>query len=100
MTDEKNRHVEPNEKLPTPGEMDQLTNALLAVSGMGCPSCAARVRNSLLQLQGVVEAKVDHMSGAAQVVYNKMMANESDLVQAVVRAGGDGRHNYYAQIRI
>jgi len=99
MTNEKNRHVEPNEKLPTTGKMDQSTNTLLTVSGMGCPSCAARVRNSLLQLQGVVEARVDHMSGAAQVVYNKMMVNESDMVQAVVRAGGDGRHNYSAQIR-
>lgn len=79
--------------------MEQPTDALLAISGMGCANCAARVRNNLLQLHGVVEAMVDHMNGAARVVYNNTMLKESDLVQAVVRAGGDGHHNYFAQIQ-
>jgi copper chaperone CopZ len=61
---------------------------------MGCPNCAARVRNSLISLKGVVDAEVDHTIGMAEVVFNPSLTAIPALIEAVARAGGDGRHEY------
>jgi copper chaperone CopZ len=90
--------VEPIEKRTTLDERENSEKIFLSISGMGCMSCANRVRNSLLLLLGVVEAQVDHMRGIAQVVFNPQLTNPSEMFQAVVRAGGDGRHNYSARL--
>ena len=95
---DENCHVDPIQKTATSDEQQTVTTALLAVWGMGCPNCAARVRNSLIALTGVVEAYVDHTAGMAQVNYNPNLTNLPALVEAVARAGGDGRHNYRAQL--
>ncbi len=94
---DENCHVEPLQKTATSEEQQTTTSALLAVWGMGCPNCAARVRNSLLSLKGVVDAKVDHTIGIAEVVFNPNLATTPALIEAVGRAGGDGRHEYRAQ---
>jgi copper chaperone CopZ len=90
--------VEPISKQSTEEEMAETTQIALAISGMGCMSCAGRVGNSLLRLPGVVEANVNHMNGIANLIYNPKMTGLSDLFQAVVQAGGDGRHNYSARL--
>lgn len=89
-------HVDPLQKTATLEERQHLTTTTLTVSGMGCPNCAARVRNGLLSLDGVVEAYVNHTLGLAQVDFNPNLTNMSALVAAVARAGGDGRHEYRA----
>ena len=91
-------HVDPVTKSPTPEERQTLRGALLAVWGMGCPNCAMRVRNSLLSLNGVVEARVDHLAGMAEVVFNPTLASIPALIDAVARAGEDGRHEYCAAL--
>src|SRR3989304_5229495 len=95
---DENCHVEPIRKTATSDEQQTVTTALLAVWGMGCPNCAARVRNSLIALTGVVEAYVDHTAGTAQVNFNPDLTNLPAHVEAVTRAGGDGRHEYRAQL--
>jgi copper chaperone CopZ len=90
--------VEPIEKRITLDERENSEKIFLSISGMGCMSCANRVRNSLLLLLGVVEAQVDHVKGVAQVVFNPRLTNLDEMFQAVVRAGGDGRHNYSARL--
>jgi copper chaperone CopZ len=90
-------HVEPVVKAATAVEQSQIEVVALAVWGLGCPNCAARVRNSLLNLCGVVEADVLHTLGVAQVYYNPTLATPEQLVAAVVQAGGDGRHEYRAE---
>lgn len=90
--------VEPISKQFTEEEMAEGTQIALAIKGMGCMSCANRVQNSILRSTGVVEAQVDLMTGIARVVYNPQMSSLNDLFQAVVRAGGDGRHNYSARM--
>lgn len=90
--------VEPNEKRTTIEEREGSEQISFAVSGMGCMSCVNRVRNSLLLLIGVVEAQVDHVTGIAQVVFNPRLTNLNEMFQAVVRAGGDGRHSYSARL--
>jgi copper chaperone CopZ len=89
-------HVEPLKKTATLEEIQSTAIIMLAVQGMGCTNCAARVQNSLLQINGVIAAIVDHGYGLAQVVYNPDMTDQEALIYAVARAGGDGRHEYRA----
>lgn len=91
-------HVEPRKKTATMEEKQSTTLVLLAVKGMGCTNCAARVQNSLLQINGVVAAIVDHVYGLAQVIYNPGMTDQQALIDAVSRAGNDGRHEYRAWV--
>src|SRR5579859_2620410 len=95
---DENCHVEPLQKTPTVEEQRAITSALLAVEGMGCPNCAARVRNSLLSLTGVVEAQVVLETGLADVTYNPDLTGVAALINAVAQAGADGRHHYRAQV--
>lgn len=98
MSDREACHVEPVVKVVTAGEQSQTAFLTLAITGMGCPNCAARVRNSLLNVYGVVEADVLHMLGVAQVLYNPTLASTDQLLAAVAGAGGDGRHEYRAEL--
>lgn len=91
-------HVDTLNKTPTAEEQAQIRTVVLAVWGMGCPNCAARVHNSLVSVRGVTAAFVDHQAGAAEVFYNPGLTDTAALVQAVARAGGDGRHEYRAQV--
>jgi copper chaperone CopZ len=89
-----NCHVEPTVKQATPLEQAQLTDGRMLIKGMGCPNCAARVRNSLLNLEGVVDAIIDHDNGVGRVFYNPTMVTHADLEGAISAAGGDGHHEY------
>ena len=91
-----NCHVEPLQKIITSDERMNLTTASLAVWGMGCPNCAARVHNGLLALTGVVEAEVDHTTGFAFVEYSQDLVSIPDLLEAVAQAGDNSRHKYVA----
>ena len=91
-------HVEPLRKIPAPEERENTTTALLAILGMGCENCVARVRNSLLSVYGVVAVDIDLALGAAEVVFNPRLTDVGEIKQAVERAGGDGRHEYRAQL--
>ncbi|NOZ71394.1 MAG: heavy-metal-associated domain-containing protein [Chloroflexi bacterium] len=93
-----NCHVDPLEK---PLEKEDLATAMAAylhVSGMGCPSCAMRVRNGLLTLEGVLLADVFLERGVAAAAYDPQRVEPSDLVQAVAGSGNDGRHHYQAEV--
>lgn len=93
---DENCHVEPVQKIATAEEQRATSVILLGVQGMGCPNCAARVRNSLLGLTGVTEADVDHITGTADVEFNPNLVAIPALFEAIARAGNDGRHQYRA----
>lgn len=93
---ENNCHVETIQKTATDVERAVEETVVLAVWGMGCPNCAIRVRNSLISLQGVTEAYVDHSIGSAKIFYNPYLVKVENLLNAVRQAGGDGRHEYGA----
>lgn len=98
MSEKENCHVDPVEK---PLDTDALSSAMaayLAVSGMGCPNCAARVRNGLLRLEGVLIAEVQLEQGIAAAAYDPQRVTVEDLTRAVTQSGNDGRHNYYANL--
>ncbi|RLT33159.1 MAG: heavy-metal-associated domain-containing protein [Chloroflexi bacterium] len=64
---------------------------------MGCPNCALRVRDSLLQIDGVLDARVTLERGLAQV-FDPATVQPDRLPAAVAAAGDDGRHRYLAQV--
>ncbi len=94
-----NCHVEPIYKDTVNAEvLRNADSALLAVWGMGCPNCVTRVRNSLLSVEGVLGVDVYLNMAMAEVRYDGGKISPDVLVNAVARAGNDGRHEYRAQI--
>jgi copper chaperone CopZ len=93
-----NCHLEPLRKHVTAEEINEAQMATLAVEGMGCVHCATRVRNGLLNLDGVVSANIDLATGLAFVDYIPARTNRAALIQAVAAAGHDGHHIYRASI--
>jgi copper chaperone CopZ len=65
---------------------------------MGCENCVTRVRNSLLSLNGVFAADVLLKLGMAEILFDGAKVSTAGLVEAVSRAGNDGRHNYRAEV--
>lgn len=98
MNEHENCHVEPIFKKPTSHEMGQVKHARLLVQGMGCVNCAARVRNSLISQEGVLDAQVDHFTGNANVTFNPTLIGPTELEHAVAQAGGDGHHEYRGRV--
>jgi copper chaperone CopZ len=96
---DENCYVEPIYKNSVNGdELRNADNALLAVWGMGCENCATRVRNSLLSVDGVLGVDVYLNMALAEVRYTGKKVSIMKLVDAVSRAGNDGRHEYRAQL--
>jgi copper chaperone len=98
MSEKENCHVDPIEK---PVEKDVLASAMaayLTVRGMGCQNCAARVRNGLLGVEGVLIAEVQLEQGIAAAAYDPQRVTVDDLMRAVTQSGNDGRHHYYANL--
>ncbi|HRQ41568.1 MAG TPA: heavy-metal-associated domain-containing protein [Chloroflexota bacterium] len=91
-----NCEVQSLHKKVTMEEYQKTRLALLAVAGMGCPNCAARVGNSLIALYGVTNVVVDHVTGSAQITFNPDLVTFPALLEAVAQAGNDGRHTYQA----
>jgi len=98
MSDHENCHVDSVEKRVDEQALLTAKATFLGVSGMGCPTCAMRVRNGLLNLDGVLLAEVHLQNGVATVAYDPEDVTPDKLVTAVTNAGNDGRHHYEAHI--
>jgi copper chaperone CopZ len=72
--------------------------AVLRVTGMGCGNCANRVRNSLLAVAGVLDARVSLGEGLVRVNFAPAATELHRLLEAVVDAGNDGHHQYRASL--
>jgi copper chaperone CopZ len=71
-----------------------VARALLAVWGMSCPDCAMQVRNSLVELAGVVNAYVDYIHGMARDIQSGMVTVPAMI--GAVAGRNDGQHEYPA----
>jgi len=91
-------HVEPIVKSVDDKLLDTAQSAYLAVTGMGCKRCAIRVRNSLLQLGGVLIADVFLEDGLAAVAFNPAQTFPQKLLTAVESAGIGTHHHYLAEL--
>ncbi len=70
-----------------PAAQDHLPTVELAVAGMTCAACSARVQRQLEKTPGVREANVNLMTHAARVVYDPVLVSPRDLAEAIVRTG-------------
>lgn len=96
---DENCYVEPVFKnTDSSDQLQKAEIATLAVWGMGCENCATRVRNSLLSLDGVLGVDVYLNMALAEVRYDNRNVSVNVLVDAVSRAGNDGRHEYRAEV--
>jgi len=68
----------------------------LEVTGMGCSGCATRVRNGLIEIDGVLSADVDLASARATVRHAPGLPPEI-LTDAVICAGAHSGHRYRAR---
>ena len=84
-----------------PVSLQQLAQAEMAfflVSGMGCPTCAMRVRNGLLQIGGVVAVEVILDRHLAKVWYDPDELQPETLAARLPALTADGRHHYTAHL--
>src|SRR3712207_3128255 len=61
--------------------------ATLAVEGMTCASCVARVERALGRVEGVIEANVNLATERATVRFDPQATAPDALAAAVIRAG-------------
>ncbi len=61
--------------------------ATLAIDGMVCGACAARVGRIATQVDGVYDATVDREQGRAQVVYDPARTSPATVARAIAEAG-------------
>lgn len=91
-------HVTPFSKVVSQEQLSQAATALLLVRGMGCPTCALRVRNGLLQIDGVLAADVVLSSSLARVWYDPGVVQPDFVASAMSAFAGDGKHHYTAHL--
>lgn len=89
-------HVDAVRTSVDPALLERSATAFLAVTGMGCPTCAARVRNALVLTEGVLEAEVSHGSGLAVVRYLPESVDGDGMARSVRAAGAGTGHEYGA----
>jgi Cu+-exporting ATPase len=65
----------------------------LAIGGMHCASCVARVEGALSGVPGVSEARVNLATERASVVVGRGRVREEQLAEAVARAGYSARRS-------
>ena len=98
MNEHTNCHVEPVEKPLDEAALANSSTVYLVIQGMGCPRCAMRVRNGLLELDGVLAVEVFLEESMAVAAFDPERVETGELIAAVAAAGGDGRHHYQAQL--
>jgi len=59
----------------------------LKITGMSCAHCVNKIETALLDLQGVISAKVNLKKGAAKVKYDETVQTLDNLTAAVKEVG-------------
>ena len=65
----------------------QVTQTTLNVDGMTCGGCTTGVRQCLVKLDGVTEAKVSYEDGKAVVSYNPEKVTKEKMVEEINKIG-------------
>ncbi|MCH7875212.1 MAG: heavy-metal-associated domain-containing protein [Gemmatimonadetes bacterium] len=72
--------------------------ARVFIEGLGCPNCAMRVQNALVQLDGVATAFVGLFPPIGTVRYDPARVSVDDLLSAIASAGDGANHSYRGQL--
>jgi copper chaperone CopZ len=65
--------------------------AILAIAGMSCGHCAAKVEKALFSAEGVVSAAVSLESNSVKIAYDPDRTNINELKEAIRNAGYNPR---------
>ena len=65
-----------------------LQTILLAVNGIGCPSCATKLTRALLKLPSVQDVKVDIFTGQTSLTYREGFISPSIITNRATKATG------------
>jgi Cu+-exporting ATPase len=88
ITEETAHRLPPNAQAPVGAEHSPATAQLdLAVAGMTCASCVARIERKLTKVPGVAEASVNLATEKAHVRYDPATVDAPRLVGAIEAAG-------------
>ena len=98
MNDE-DRDIE-QKTIPPIDDQEHIRVARLLVSGMYCPICATRIYSSLVALDGVLNAQVNHLVGVVDVIFDSNFTTVTALIRAVIQAGDHDRFTYRAVVAI
>lgn len=90
--------VVPIDKPASVQDMARAKSAFFLVRGMGCPTCALRVRNALLAIDGVMAADVLLHRGLAKVWYDSKLVQPERLGACLPALADDGGHHYTAHL--
>lgn len=63
----------------------------ITIGGMHCASCAAKVKNALCSVEGVIDASVNPVTESALVTLATQVVNTAELSRAVTKAGFEYR---------
>ena len=74
----------PAPPVPPPGQSEEWN---LAIGGMHCASCVARVETALAAVPGVTEARVNLATERASILVDPSVVHESQIAQAAAKAG-------------
>jgi copper chaperone CopZ len=90
--------VSPLTKVISREQLSLACAAFLAIDGMGCPTCARRVSNGFLQIDGVLAAKVVWESALATVWYDPNVLRPDSLVSSLPAFANDSKHHYTVKL--
>lgn len=68
-----------------------METATLNVEGMACGGCANTVREALMAMPGVTDARISHVEGVAEVCYDPAQTGLQRLKAAIEKAGYPAR---------
>jgi copper chaperone CopZ len=86
--------------IPPIDDQEHIRVARLLVSGMYCSICATRIYSSLVALDGVLNAQVNHLVGVVDVIFDSNFTTVTALIRAVIQAGDHDRFTYRAVVAI
>jgi len=67
---------------------DQVSKAVLSVSGMSCSGCIATIKGSLADMQGIQDILVNISSGKAEIYFdNKVITDVGPMASAITASG-------------
>ncbi len=90
------RPVTPVEKKVCEQDQARAQMARLLVLGLACPNCAARARNALLGMDGVLSADVDWRSGLTLVDFVPAITKPELLIRGLSEVTGEIEKGFHA----
>lgn len=89
--------LEPTSKAGSAQELATSKTAMLLIWGMGCPTCAMRVRNALLAMDGVLTVEIALDQGVALIRFDPDRV-AAETLPDVLASVQEGHHRYAARV--